>query len=71
MLSCASANFAGAPALSMTIVVVGAVAGSWLILSLNRWWTTEASWLDRTARVLGACWIGLAAFQVLALYLRT
>ncbi|MFO0889651.1 MAG: hypothetical protein U0790_10995 [Isosphaeraceae bacterium] len=52
------------------IVVGGLIAGSWLILAVNRWWAGEASWLDRTGRVIGACWIGLAFLQGLGLYFR-
>jgi hypothetical protein len=52
-------------------VIGGVIAGSWLILAVNQWWSPEASWVDRTGRVFGACWVGLALLSCLILYLRT
>ncbi|MGO9465027.1 MAG: hypothetical protein ACLQIB_12220 [Isosphaeraceae bacterium] len=33
------------------------VAGAWLVLLLAGWWRPEASWLDRSGRVLGFLWL--------------
>jgi len=39
------------------------VVGAWLVLTWGRWWSAEASWLDRAGRFLGICWIALFLVQ--------
>jgi hypothetical protein len=36
-----------------------AVAGTWLVLALDRRWRPEPSWIDRTARCLGLYWLAV------------
>lgn len=35
----------------------GAVGAVWLVQALGRRWRPEPGWIDRSGRVLGACWI--------------
>jgi hypothetical protein len=37
--------------------LAAAVAGTWLVLALDRRWRPEPSWIDRTARCLGLYWL--------------
>jgi hypothetical protein len=70
LLTLALSVLVGAPALARPVVSGVAVAGSWLVLGLNRWWITESSWIDRVGSGLGMWWIGLALLHGLELYLR-
>ena len=42
-----------------------AVIGAWVMLLLTRAWRSEATWLDRSGRVLGWLWIGMLIFYVM------
>ncbi len=44
-------------------VVAATVLASWLVLALTHRWQPEPSWVDRTGRALGICWlvVGLLA----------
>ncbi len=42
-----------------------AVIGAWVMLLLTRAWRSEATWLDRSGRVLGWFWIGMLIFYVM------
>ena len=37
----------------------GSVALAWLVLVLSGRWRAERSWIDRSGRVVGACWLAL------------
>ena len=39
--------------------LAAAVAGTWLVLALDRRWRPEPSWIDRTARCLGVYWLAV------------
>ncbi len=49
----------------ISLAFVGAAVGlAWVALGVSRSWRSEDSWIDRTGRVLGVCWLlagGLAA----------
>jgi hypothetical protein len=38
--------------------LAAAVAGTWLVLGIDRRWRPEPSWIDLTARCLGVYWLG-------------
>lgn len=40
-----------------------AVAVTWIILVLGRWWRPEPSWIDRAGRLLGLYWIGMYLYE--------
>jgi hypothetical protein len=41
-----------------------AVLSAWTVLLLGGRWRTERSWIDRSGRALGLCWIAAYAFCV-------
>lgn len=51
----------------LTSTVGCVVLGAWLALASGGRWAAEPSWIDRSGRLLGACWIGLFLLQRLGL----
>jgi phage FluMu protein Com len=45
--------------------LAAAVAGTWLVLALDRRWRPEPSWIDRTGRCLGVYWLALGLIMPL------
>jgi hypothetical protein len=48
-----------------TVALPLAVLLAWLGLALSRWWTPEASWVDRAGRALGVAWLAMVPLFVL------
>jgi hypothetical protein len=41
------------------VIFPGSVALAWLVLALSGRWRGERSWIDRSAKIVGACWLAL------------
>jgi hypothetical protein len=41
------------------VILPASVALAWLVLSLSGRWRAERSWIDRSGRIVGACWLAV------------
>jgi hypothetical protein len=41
------------------VIIPAAVGLAWLTLAVSGRWCSECSWLDRTGRALGGCWLAM------------
>ncbi|MDG3002655.1 hypothetical protein [Paludisphaera mucosa] len=54
--------FGGITSFRFTPLILSAAVGvAWLVQALRRRWRPEPTWIDRSGRALGCCWLGLAA----------
>lgn len=47
--------------------ISAAVVAAWLTLAMSGRWRAEPDWIDRAGRVVGACWLGVAIVDWIAL----
>ncbi|MDR3636963.1 MAG: hypothetical protein P4L84_24375 [Isosphaeraceae bacterium] len=62
--ACGAASLAlgltvGVPSVFKPVAIPTAVGAAWVVLAARGRWQSEPSWLDRTGRGVGACWLAL------------